>query len=190
MHCGWIETKSISILQSVDRQVNPSFHIHVPGPERRYRCTQTTSVVQKIVPPSALVFFRLSHLTYILSLKAKTVWKTLIFTLLNMFQKKQHFFSIFRWSITWPGSYFLLSDDRHSMWPPCCIALTGGMWHMMVCVGFWRSDLSHLVASISLVITDNEPLLNRKFFLFSEFTTFFHSVARLQPNSKCFLLCC
>ena len=39
---------AISILQSADKQGNPSFHFHAPG--SKYPCTQTTSVVQKYFP--------------------------------------------------------------------------------------------------------------------------------------------
>ena len=40
----------ISILQSADKQGNPSFHFHAPGSKRRYSCTQTASAVPKYSP--------------------------------------------------------------------------------------------------------------------------------------------
>ena len=54
--------------------------------------------------------------TSILSLKAKNGWKTMVFTLQKMPQKKQHFFSIFRrFLVTWQWSYILWSDQRLSL---------------------------------------------------------------------------
>ena len=40
----------MSIVQSADKQGNPSFHIHLLGSKRRYPCTQTTSAVSKDFP--------------------------------------------------------------------------------------------------------------------------------------------
>ena len=40
----------ISILQSAEKQGNPSFYFHAPGPKRRYPCTQTASAVRKCFP--------------------------------------------------------------------------------------------------------------------------------------------
>ena len=40
----------ISILQSVHKQGNPSFHFHAPGSKRRYLCTQTASAVPEFFP--------------------------------------------------------------------------------------------------------------------------------------------
>ena len=37
----------VNILQSADKQGNPSFHFHAPGSKRRYPCTQTASAVPK-----------------------------------------------------------------------------------------------------------------------------------------------
>ena len=36
IYCGWILTKWISILQSADKQGNPSFHFHAPDSKRRH----------------------------------------------------------------------------------------------------------------------------------------------------------
>ena len=38
---------AISILQSADKQGNPSFYFHAPGSKRRYPSTQTASAVPK-----------------------------------------------------------------------------------------------------------------------------------------------
>ena len=40
---GWIKTKSVSILQSADKQSNPLLHFHASGSKHRYPCTQTAS---------------------------------------------------------------------------------------------------------------------------------------------------
>ena len=40
----------VSILQSADKQGNPSFHFHALGSKRRYPCTQTASAVPKYSP--------------------------------------------------------------------------------------------------------------------------------------------
>ena len=49
----WLDLSKIneiSILQSTDKQGNPSFHFHAPGSKRRYPCTQTVSAVPKYFP--------------------------------------------------------------------------------------------------------------------------------------------
>ena len=49
----WLNLNKInelSILQSVHKQGNPSFHFHAPGSKRRYQCTQTASAVSKYFP--------------------------------------------------------------------------------------------------------------------------------------------
>ena len=70
----------INILQSTDKQGNPSFHFHAPGSKRRYPCAQTASAVPKYFPRLLQFLYWLSHLTCISSLKAKNEPKTLVFT--------------------------------------------------------------------------------------------------------------
>ena len=52
---------AISILQSADKQGNPSFLFHAPGSKRRYPCTQTASAVPKeknsTTRPSSLILW-------------------------------------------------------------------------------------------------------------------------------------
>ena len=53
MHCTWLNLNKIdgiSILQSANKQGNPSFHFHAPGSKRGYPCTQTASAVPKYFP--------------------------------------------------------------------------------------------------------------------------------------------
>ena len=40
----------MGILQSADKQGNPSFHFHALGSKRRYACSQTASAVPKQLP--------------------------------------------------------------------------------------------------------------------------------------------
>ena len=69
----------ISILQSAQKQGNPSFHIHAPGSKRRYPCTQTASAVPKY-----------THLEPESEKQAKNV----DITQLKLFRNKQHVFAV------------------------------------------------------------------------------------------------
>ena len=101
----------ISILQSADKQGNPSCHFHAPGSRRTYPCTHTAPAVPKYFSLSAPVLYWLSHLTCVSSLKAKNERKTLIFTQLKISRYKQSFSAIFRQIlINWPPTYLLQSD--------------------------------------------------------------------------------
>ena len=81
----------ISILQSADKQSNPSFHFHAPGSKRKYPCNANSIGCPIIAPPSAPVLYWLSHLICISSLKAKNERKTLIFTQLKISRYNPHF---------------------------------------------------------------------------------------------------
>ena len=115
IYCGRIKTKLISILQSADEQGNPSFQFHVPGSKRRYPCTQTAcNGCPEVVPPSAPVFYWLSHLTCTLSPKAEKRMKNVDFDTDKNVQKQANLFSVFRRIlILCLGSYFLLSEQNY-----------------------------------------------------------------------------
>ena len=44
------EIDEINILQSADKQGNPSFHFYAPGSKHRRPCTRTASAVPKYFP--------------------------------------------------------------------------------------------------------------------------------------------
>ena len=46
----WLNLNKLDILQSANKQGNPSFDIYAPGSKRRYSCTQTASAVPKYFP--------------------------------------------------------------------------------------------------------------------------------------------
>ena len=84
----------ISILQSADKQGNPSFYFHVPGSKRRYPCTQTASAVSNTSPVSSnFVLVIASDMN--LNLESEKRAKNVDFTQLKISRYKQHFFAIF-----------------------------------------------------------------------------------------------
>ena len=109
----WLNLNKISILQSADKQGNPSFHFHAPGSKRRYQWYSNSLGCLKIFPLSAPVLYWLSHLTCISSLKAKNERKTLIYTQLKISRYNPYFFAIFRRILrNWPPTYLLKSDHK------------------------------------------------------------------------------
>ena len=106
IYCGWIQTKSISILQSADKLTS---HLYT-GLKTRTLVHSNSICCPGIVPRATPVLCWLSHLTCLLSLKQNKTKKetTLIFTQLKMSRNKQHFFflAFFRRSLrTWALTY-------------------------------------------------------------------------------------
>ena len=92
----WLNLNKISemnILQSADKQGNPSFHFVALGSKAMH---SNSIGCPKIAPPSAPVLYWLSHLTCISSLKVKKERKTFVITQLEISRSKQHLFTIFR----------------------------------------------------------------------------------------------
>ena len=89
--CVWLNLNKIDkYVTTADKQGNPSFHTFSCAALKTPIFIHSNNIgCSKIVPPSASVFYWLSHRASILSPKAK---KTSIFTQLKMSQNKKHFF--------------------------------------------------------------------------------------------------